>query len=202
MLVIATERLLWLGLLRQVVALLDGAAPLTTHRRGGWAGYVGLYVLMEIPVHVLIAFAAPALDFLIVADLLLIAWLAALARSFRQNPSYVQGGVLHLRQGLLWSAEIPLSDIVKAEAYRQPDHPAVTDSPYGTLRRTSPTPKRKVRDGLMLVAVTTPNLTLRLTSGTNLYGLGGMTRTATTIHLFLDEPADVHRLLAPPTSES
>ncbi len=198
----ATERLLWLGLLRPVVYLPEGAAPLTTHLRGGWSGYVGLYVLMEIPLHILIAFTAPALDVLIAADLLFIIWLAALARSFRLHPSYVQGGVLHLRQGLLWSAEISLSDILEAVPYEQPEHPAFADSSYGTLRRTISVPKRKPRDGLALVAIIPPNLTLRLSSSTTVHGLGGLTRTATTIHLFLDEPAELRRLLAPPTSQS
>jgi hypothetical protein len=191
---IATERLLWLGLLRPVVQLPDGATPLTTHQRGGWSGYVWLYVLMEIPIHVLIAFVAPALDMLIVADLLFIAWLAALARSFRLHPSYVLGGVLHLRQGLLWSAEIPLEKILEAEPYQQIDHPMVADSSYGTLQQTPTTLKREVRDGLALIAITAPNLTLRLSASATLHRLGGLTRTATTLHLYLDEPAQLQRM--------
>lgn len=173
---LAHEALLWSCLRRGEAFVPTGAEALTSFRRSGRVAYVWLYVCSELPLHLgLHAALAPsggaALAWLLTAaDLSFTAYLFALARSHERFPSYVQGGQLQLQQGLLWSARFPLSEVLE-----------VTAGADGAARR--------------LTLITPPNLTLRLAGPVELHGPWGLRRRAERLSLFLDDPAQLRKLI-------
>lgn len=140
-----------------------GERLLTTHQRGNWSVYVWMYLLMDLPLHVFFAFSG--LHLLSLIDLGFVLLLALAARSFRAFPCVLTATHLHLNMGAVYAADLLLDEIRAA-------HPYV------------PT-----RQGLNVVALTPPNVTLRLDRPVQVRSLLKRAQAVTVLHLYLDEPA-------------
>jgi hypothetical protein len=140
-----------------------GERLLTTHVRGNWTVYVWMYLLMDLPLHVFFAFAG--LHVLSLVDLGFVLVLALAARSFRAYPCLLTTTHLHLNMGAVYAADLPLDDIRAAQPY-------------------VPT-----REGLSLVTLTPPNVTLWLVRPVQMRSLLNRAPAVTVLHLYLDEPA-------------
>jgi hypothetical protein len=150
-------------------ALLSWGRPapsgFTAYKRAGWAAvYFALGICMVgegVPLHFVLprpwAIASAALHVYSVL------WLLGDLRAMKLRPITIEGGVLHLRLGIKWEADIPLSQIASAEL------------------------TTKV-EGLKLAILGSPNVVLRLHSPAELHGLAGIRRTAHVLSLQVDEP--------------
>ena len=90
-------------------------------------------------------------------------WLVGDLRAMVLRPITISGGVLHLRIGLKWEADIPLAEIVSVEQTQR-------------------------AEGRKLGVLGSPNLVVRLRNPMNLHGLFGIRRTAQLLSLQVDEP--------------
>src|SRR5262249_41701789 len=135
-------------------------------KRSGWVAIdlaIAIMVVAEgIPLH----FVLPrgwAIGSLVLHVYTLL-WLLGDLRAMQLRPITVSGDTLHLRIGLKWEADIPLSEIEWAELADR-------------------------AEGRKLAVLGSPNLVLRLRRPHELHGLFGVRRMAQTISLQLDEPA-------------
>src|SRR5205807_699149 len=135
----------------------------TAYKRAGWPAIhlaIGICVLAEgLPLHFLLHGTAALVS--VVLHLYTLLWLLGDLQALRLRPIEVADGVLHLRLGLRWEAEIPRSQI------------AALDDAHAALR---------------LGVLGTPNLTLRLRAPVLLTGLLGRQRTAQALALQVDDP--------------
>lgn len=143
------------------------AAPagFTAYKRAGFIAIyaaLGIGILAEgIPLHFLLprgwALASAALH------LYTALWLLGDLRALALRPITVADGVLQLRIGLRWEADIPLSGIESAELSQR-------------------------AEGRKLGVLGSPNLVLRLRHPATLHGPFGLRRTAQAISLQVDDP--------------
>ncbi len=145
----------------------------TAYKRAGWTAIyfaLGICVLGEgIPLH----FVLPrwwALASLVIHVYTLL-WLVGDLRAMVLRPITVTDGVLHLRIGLKWEADIPLSGIASVEQTQR-------------------------AEGRKLGVLGSPNLVVRLHNPVQLHGLFGIRRTAQTLSLQVDEPAALARAIS------
>jgi hypothetical protein len=156
----------WTLLLRAPWArpeLQTGQLLFTTHRRGNRATYVWMYLLMDLPLHILLAVAG--LGWLAALDLLNVAGMALLARSFRAYPCVLTAEHLMLSMGALHRVQLPRGDIIKVQPY---------------MPNSS---------GKSLVFLTPPNVTLCLNGPVRVRSLFGLSRPESVLHLYIDDPA-------------
>ncbi len=145
----------------------------TAYKRAGWiAIYValGIAVLAEgIPLHFVLprgwAIASA------VMHLYTALWLIGDLRAMVLRPITVEGGVLHLRLGLKWEADIAIAEIDSAALGSRVE-------------------------GQKLAVLGSPNLILRLRRPIQLHGLFGIRRTAQTLSLQVDDPQGLHDALS------
>ncbi|MGZ6143393.1 MAG: hypothetical protein ACXWLM_08640 [Myxococcales bacterium] len=142
----------------------------TAYKRAGWSAVyfaLAICVLGEgIPLHFVLprgwAIASAVLHVYTVL------WLLGDLRAMQLRPITVSGGVLHLRLGLKWEAEIPLAQIAAAELTQK-------------------------ADGRKLAVLGSPNLVLRLRSPAKLHGLFGIKRAGQVLSLQVDDPEGLAR---------
>jgi len=95
----------------------------TVHKRNGWGTIVVCILAMigfeSIGMHLLVQMWSTKAAWIVTAlDLYGALWLIGDYHALRLRPTYAAGGVLHLRYGLRWSAEIPLDDIEAVDDVR------------------------------------------------------------------------------------
>ena len=148
-------------------------AGFTAYKRAGWTAiYFALAICMigeGIPLHFVLPHGwALASNVLHVYTLL---WLVGDLRAMVLRPMTVADGVFHLRVGLKWEADIPLSEIASVEQ------------------------TQKI-EGRKLGVLGSPNLVVRLRNPVELHGLFGIRRTATALSLQVDDPDGLARSLS------
>lgn len=140
-------------------------AGFTAYKRAGWiAIYValGIVVLGEgLPLHFVLPRAWAVAS--AVLHLYTVLWLVGDLRAMVLRPITVEGGVLHLRLGLKWEADIALAEIESAELGSR-------------------------AEGRKLGVLGSPNLILRLRSPALLHGPFGIRSAAQTLSLQVDDP--------------
>jgi len=99
------------------------ARAFTVHRRSGWGSIVAALMLViaseSIAAHLLVQmWSVRAAWLLTLLDLYGLAWLLGDYHALRLRPSFIDGGVLHVRYGLRWSADVALDNIASCEAVR------------------------------------------------------------------------------------
>ena len=147
-------------------------AGFTTYKRAGWIAIylaLGISVLAEgIPLHFVLprgwSIASAALH------LYTVLWMAGDLRALVLRPITIVDGVLRLRIGLRWEADIPLGEIASADLSQR-------------------------AEGRKLGVLGSPNLILRLRRPAELHGLFGIRRTAQTLSLQVDDPAGLKQAL-------
>lgn len=152
----------------------------TMHQIPGWIPLVASLVFLISPAEVIVAHAlieawAGAGPAWIVTGLTLygLLWLWGDAQAMRLHPTTVEGGVLHLRIGLRWRAQIALSDVLE-----------ISDDPH---------------DALDLTLLGEPSLVLVLSQPVQITGPLGLTRSSARLALQLDRPdAFAQRVLDEP----
>ena len=181
--VLAHEVLTWWALKRGPALVPANAVPVTSHLKAGRSVFIWLYVFMELPVHFALHLAlyrdggALLAWLMTLADLSVVLYLLALARSYGRFPSFVRGGTLYLRQGLFWQAEIALDHIVVLT----PGH----------------TPGARKLNVLVV-----PNVTLHLSTPVVLRGPWGGRRESQCLSLFVDDAAALRSLVTASASPS
>jgi hypothetical protein len=148
----------------------------TAYKRAGWVAIyaaIALVCLVEaVPLHFLVHRWGPiaaALNAVVHGYTLL--WMVGDLRALVLRPLRIEGETLHLRIGLRWDADIPLSSIA-----------SVQRAPSGK--------------GLRMGVVGSPNVALQLRSPHDLHGPFGIRKTAERLLLQLDEPERFVRALA------
>ena len=145
----------------------------TTYKRAGWPAIyfaLGVVVLGEgIPLHFVLprGWAIASL----VLHVYTLLWLLGDLRAMQLRPITVSRDTLHLRIGLKWEADIPLSEIESVELTQK-------------------------AEGRKLAVLGSPNLVLRLRKPHDLHGLFGIQRTARTLSLQVDEPGALLRAIS------
>lgn len=104
----------------------------------------------------------------IVLHVYMLIWILGDLRALALRPIQVEGGLLRLRIGLRWEAEIPLRLIE-----------AVDRNPPGSLDPAN---------GLRLGVIGSPNLRLALREPVQLHGMFGIRRESSSLLLQVDDP--------------
>lgn len=150
------------------------AAPAgyTAYKRAGWTAVyfaIGVAVLAEaVPLHFLLPRGWALVSNVLHVYTLL--WLLGDLRALALRPITVDQGVLHLRLGLKWEADIPLGLIESAALSTR-------------------------AEGRKLGVLGSPNLVLLLRRPVELHGLFGIRRTAQALSLQVDDPEALARAL-------
>ncbi len=144
------------------------AGGFTAYKRAGWVAiYVAIVlacVAEAIPLHFLFRrWGALAAALSVVVHVYTVLWLIGDLRALVLRPIRIEGGLLLLRIGLRWEADVPLHSIAAVE------------------RGPSPA-------GLRLGVLGTPNLVVRLRAPMQLHGPFGIRRTSDTLLLQVDDP--------------
>jgi len=155
-------------------------AGFTAYRRAGWiAIYLAILlacVAEAIPVHFLVRRWGPlAIALGLAVHVYTALWLIGDLRALVLRPIRVEGGMLLLRLGLRWEADIPVSRIAAVER-----------------ARSGP--------GLKLGVLGTPNLLVRLREPATLHGPFGIVRKSDALLLQVDEPDALAACLASVTA--
>ena len=140
----------------------------TAYKRAGWiaidAAILLACVAEAIPLHFLFRRWGPlAAALSVVVHVYTALWLIGDLRALVLRPIRVEGGMLLLRLGLRWEADIPLAAIAAVERM----------------------PKAK---GLRLGVLGTPNLALKLNEPMEIHGPFGVRKRSDTLLLQVDEP--------------
>jgi len=88
----------------------------TIHQRNGWGTIAACIVAMigfeSIGMHLLVQMWSVKAAWIVTAlDVYGVLWIVGDYHALRLRPTYSAGGILHLRYGLRWNAEIPLAEI-------------------------------------------------------------------------------------------
>ncbi|CAM2766249.1 hypothetical protein [Deinococcus radiodurans] len=173
--------LTWWSLKRGPALVPANAVPVTSHLKAGRSVFIWIYIFMELPVHFALHMAlyrdggALFAWLITLADMSVVLYLLALARSYERFPSFVRDGTFYLRQGVFWQVEIPLEHIAQLTSGHH----------------------REARNLNILVV---PNVTLHLTAPVVLRGFWGRRRESQCLSLFVDDPAALRALI--PTKPS
>jgi hypothetical protein len=142
------------------------------HKLNDWATVVACFIVAivaeSIGVHLLVQHWSPTVAWIITAlDLYGILWLLGDYHALRLLPTTIEDGVLHLRYGLRWTADIPVANIAAVK----------------------PAPVDWKRKGVMKVAMLDePRLLIELREPVTVYGLAGLKRTVNAIAILPDDP--------------
>src|SRR5205823_13106530 len=137
----------------------------TTYKRAGWiAIYFALAIVIVgegIPLHFVLprGWAIASL----VLHVYTLLWLLGDLRAMQLRPITVSDKTLHLRIGLKWEADIPLSEIESVELTHR-------------------------AEGRKLAVLGSPNIVLRLSEPIEFRGLFGIRRMERVVSLQVDEP--------------
>jgi hypothetical protein len=145
----------------------SAGAGFTAYKRAGWTAiYValGLCSIGEgVALHFLLRRFGPYVAGAgIVLHLYMLVWILGDLRALALRPIQVEGGLLRLRIGLRWEAEIPLRLIQSVE--------------------------RSGTEGMRLGVIGSPNLRLVLREPVQLQGMFGIRRRSSSLLLQVDEP--------------
>jgi hypothetical protein len=159
-----------------------GFRAFTVHRRGGAAlllGVLAAMLLLETSiVHLLLLHWSPRVAWpVLFLDLYGALWLVAFARALVLRPILVGADTVLLRTGLAWTVAIDRSQIEEARAC------------------VGPRPRRRSTDPLVMAALTSPSVLLRLREPVQAAGLWGRRVAVTSIAVAIDEPAAFLRCL-------
>jgi hypothetical protein len=152
----------------------------TAYKRAGWGPIYAALALATvgeaIGVHFLLRRFGPLAAFGGIAlHVYVLLWLLGDLRALKLRPISVEAGVFHLRLGLRWEADIPLTLIEKVERCGA-----------GTA----------IGDGRRLGVLGSPNLRIALREPVTLVGLFGVRRTASALLLQVDQPEDLAAALS------
>jgi hypothetical protein len=131
----------------------------------GWGAVVAAFLMLlvfeSIGMHLLVQHWNVKAAWIVTAlDLYGILWLLGDYHALRLRPSFVRDGVLHVRHGLRWSADVALSNIAAVE----------------------PAPLDWKRKGILrLTLLDDPRFLIRLAEPVTVHGLAGIRRTVDTI---------------------
>ncbi|HUJ12819.1 MAG TPA: hypothetical protein VL284_03430 [Thermoanaerobaculia bacterium] len=143
----------------------------TVHQRVGWGPILAALLLViaaeTAGVHVLVRhWSAVVAWTLTILDLYGIVWLVRDYRALRLRPTTIDADALHIRYGLRWSADVPLSAIESVEPIR------------GEWKR----------DGVLKIAMfEEPKLLIRLREPVNATAFGVLTRKIDAIAILPDD---------------
>ena len=144
----------------------------TYHRKAGYAAILGVLVfvtLMEtVGMHIIISRWSIAAAWILTAlSIYGILWLFGDFHAIRLHPIVLDNDTLHLRTGLRWSAEIPVS--------------AIADVTFGA-------PQKRRSKSYLRASVMWPRAVIHFKEPVTVKGLFGIQRTVTQVGLSLDEP--------------
>ena len=96
---------------------------ITVHQRSGWGTIVACILMLigfeSIGMHLLVQLWSVKAAWIVTAlDLYGALWLIGDYHALRLRPTYAKDGILHLRYGLRWNAEIALDDIESVDELR------------------------------------------------------------------------------------
>ena len=156
-----------------------GAAAFTVHRTSGAGAVLAALALASVGeaagLHLLVAQWSPRAAWIATAlSAYFLVWLAGDLRAMKLRPILLHGGVLRIRVGLRWRAEIPLASIRGICAGPDPlrHRGCAVASPLGG-----------------------PNLYLHLDGPAELEGLLGLRRRGECLGLRVDDPAALRRAI-------
>ncbi|HUJ25616.1 MAG TPA: hypothetical protein VLW85_06345 [Myxococcales bacterium] len=146
-------------------------AGFTAYKRAGWPAIYAAVLIMVFAEGLPLHFVLPRGWAMLSAALHVytVLWVVGDLRAMKLRPIEVRGGLLHLRIGLRWQADIPLRDVSIGSA--------------GTR-------------GLKLGVIGSPNLVLKLARPVKLEGPYGITKTSDTLLLQVDDPSALSRALS------
>lgn len=154
----------------------SAGAGFTAYKRAGWTAiYLALALCSVgegIGMHFLLRRFGPLAAWAgIVLHVYMLIWILGDLRALAMRPIAVSGGVLHLRIGLRWEAEIPLRLIESVE--------------------------RGGTEGMRLGVIGSPNLRLLLREPAQLHGMFGVRRQSSSLLLQVDDPDGLTAALRP-----
>jgi len=162
------------------------AAGFTAYKRAGWTAIYVAFAIGSLgegaAMHFLLRRLGPLASFAgILLHVYALLWLLGDLRALAIRPISIDGGVMHLRIGLRWEAEIPLRLIESVE-------------------RSGAIELRLIgADGLRLGVLGSPNLRLLLKEPVELHGIFGIRRTSNQLLLQVDDPAALAGAIGSPT---
>jgi len=153
----------------------------TVHERSGWVSIVAciltLLIAESIGMHLLVQMWSPIAAWVVTSlDLYGMLWLIGDYHALRLRPSFAENGVLHVRHGLRWSAEIALDNIDSVDDIRE-------ESEW----------KRK--GVLKLAMLDEPRILVRLREPVVAHGLAGFRRTIDAVAVLPDDLDAFHRTI-------
>ena len=168
--ILATEMAVFyyaFGAWRKRSELPGGARAFSIHRQSGAAALFAMLAAVgameAVLVHLVVMRWSPAAAWVLTAlSAYGTVWLVAMARSFALRPVVVTEGVIVVRGGLLWTAEIPMAAIAAIQ--------------------------RQGAFDLKMPPASEPNVVLKLRQPVTARGMYGATRRVTGIALAVDDP--------------
>lgn len=150
-------------------------------RRGGQGAFVAgfsLVILVEaVALHLLVTSWSPLAAWLLTGlSAYGLLWLVGDYRAIRDQPSDVDGGVLHLRLGIRWRVVVPLSEISSVSRI---------DFTHGDHVKT-----------LRLAPMDDPNVCIAFTRAVTAHGYYGLRKDFTSAHAAFEDPTAAVVLLA------
>lgn len=155
---------------------------ITVHKRNGWGTIVACILMMigfeSIGMHLLVQQWSVKAAWIVTAlDLYGALWLIGDYHALRLRPTYVADGILHLRYGLRWNADIPLEQIEAIDEVR-------SEAEWK-------------RQGILKMAMLDePKFLLRLKEPVTVNGLAGIRRTIHAVAILPDDVETFDRTLA------
>ena len=145
----------------------------TVHKRNGWGTIVACILCMlafeSIGMHLLVQMWSTKAAWIITAlDFYGVLWLLGDYHALRLRPTFSADGVLHLRYGLRWNAEIPLAEIESIDE----------------VRNESDWKRKGVQKMAMLDE---PKYLVRLSRPVTVNGLAGIRRTIHAVAILPDD---------------
>jgi len=158
------------------------AEGVTVHKRNGWGTIVACILMMigfeSIGMHLLVQLWSVKAAWIVTAlDIYGALWLIGDYHALRLRPTYAAGGVLHLRYGLRWNADIPL-DLIEG---------------IDELRSESEWKRQGV---LKMAMLDEPKFLVRLREPVKVNGLAGIRRTIHAVAILPDDADTFDRTFA------
>jgi hypothetical protein len=158
------------------------ADGVTVHKRNGWGTIVACILMMigfeSIGMHLLVQLWSVKAAWIVTAlDVYGALWLIGDYHALRLRPTYAAGGVLHLRYGLRWNADIPL-DLIEG---------------IDELRSESEWKRQGV---LKMAMLDEPKFLVRLREPVKVNGLAGIRRTIHAVAILPDDAETFDRTFA------
>jgi hypothetical protein len=145
----------------------------TVHERNGWGTIVACILAMigfeSIGMHLLVQMWSVKAAWIVTAlDLYGALWLIGDYHALRLRPSYAKDGILYIRYGLRWNAEVPMGEIEGVEEVR-------SEADW------------KQKGILKMAMLDEPKYLVRLRQPITAHGLGGFRRTIHAVAILPDD---------------